>query len=482
MSELKHQIFNSLAWKFTEKILNQGTQFVIQILLARLLFPSDYGVLAVLLVFINLSNVIIQSGLNTLIIQKEEIDDLDISSIFIIMLFVAVFIYLNLFVAAPYIQNYYQIMNLTIYIRILSVIILFSPLNSILYSISSRKLLFKKQAHVAFLSSLISGIFAIVLAYMDYGIWALIAQQILFNLMTLLFLWNVIKWKPSLKFSKEKAKIAFNFGWKILIGNLIQLVYQDIRSIFIAKKYSTEALGFYNRGSQIPNLLISNINGSIKSVMLPILSKNQNDYVMIKKIIRKSIQTSTYFIFPLMIILVFSAEPLIIFLLTPKWASAIFYVQIFAITYAIWPIHTANIQAIIAIGRTDVMLKMEILKTSISLVVLFTTLLFGVKEVAIGMLLTSYLSVFINVLPNSKLLNYNLKEQLKDILPNTFVSLFPIIPSFILMKIVANMYLSTLVFAISYAVIFLIFSLLTKNQTLKYVVISLGKIIKGERL
>lgn len=417
------KIFTSLIWKFLERGGAQAIQFVVQIILARLLLPEDYGLLAIITVFIVLSNVFITSGFSTALIQKKNVDEDSYSSVFYISLLVAIVLYVILFFFSPWLASFYDEPSLILGLRVLAITLFIGVYNSIQNAIVSRELLFKKLFLSTLIAIVISGVIGIYVAYLGYGIWALIIQQILYKLINTTILFFVIKWRPKLVFSIRKVKDLFTFGWKLLVSTLIDTMDRNLRSLVIGKIYNSSSLGFHNRGRQFPELLISSVNGTIQSVMLPVFSSEQDNKIRIKEMMRRSIVTSTFVIFPMMIGLAIIAEPLVLLLLTDKWLPAVPFMQIYSISFALWPMHTTNLQAINAMGRSDVFLKLEIIKKTISLCILFVSIQYGIYAIAFGSVISGIFSSFINTYPNKKLLNYSFKEQWKDVLPTLGISL-----------------------------------------------------------
>jgi teichuronic acid exporter len=272
----------------------QGIQFFVQIFLARLLLPEDYGIIALVVIFTSIAGVFVQSGLNTALIQKKDADEADFSSVFYLSLVLACLIYIVLFFAAPFIAAFYVIPEITPVIRVLSIILFFGAFNSIQNAVIARSLQFKKLFFSSTGAILISGTVGIYMAYTGFGVWALVGQQLTNQLFITLILWFTVKWRPQLLFSLVKVKGLFSFGWKLLVSALIDTVYRDLRSLIIGKMYNPAMLGFYNRGQQFPQLLITNINGSIQSVMLPVLSSQQDNRPRVKDIMRRAIVTSSF--------------------------------------------------------------------------------------------------------------------------------------------------------------------------------------------
>lgn len=423
MNNLNSKIFSSLIWKFLERGGTQGIQFMIQIFLARLLSPDDYGVIALITVFIALANVFVQSGFNTALIQKQNADEKDFSSVFYVSLFVAGILYILLFLLAPLIASFYEIKELINIIRILSITLFFGAFNSIQNAIVSRRMDFKKLFYSSLGAVIISGIIGIIFAHKGFGVWALVFQQLINQISICIILFFTVKWYPKLLFSFERLKLLFSFGGKLLCSALLDTGYREITNLIVGKVYSPAILGYYNRGYQFPSLIVNNFNGSIQSVLFPALSSVQDNKIRVKELTRRAIVTSSYIIFPLMIGLGVVAEPMIKLLLTEKWLPCVSFLRIFCLSFALWPIHTSNLQAINAMGRSDIFLRLEILKKVLGILIICFTVRYSPLIMAFGILISGILGSFINASPNKKLLNYSYLEQIKDILPSFLLSI-----------------------------------------------------------
>jgi O-antigen/teichoic acid export membrane protein len=422
-NQIKSKVIISLFWKLMERVGTQGIQFIVQIVLARLLLPEEYGTIAIIAIFISFANVFVQYGFNTELIQKKNADDVDFSSVFYMSLFVAGVFYFVLFFTAPFIAEFYQNQDLIPLLRVLAITLFIGGLNSIQNAVVARKLEFRKLFFSSLGAMLVSGLVGILMAYNGYGTWALVAQQLSNQMTIAIILWFTVKWRPLLLFSMVRLKELFSFGWKLLVSALINILYMDSQSLIIAKIYSPTMLGYFNRGQQFPALIVSNINGSIQSVMFPALSLQQENLQRVKEMVRRAIITSSFLIFPMMVGLAVIAEPLIRILLTDKWLPCVPFLQISCAAYALLPIHTANLQAINALGRSDIFLKLEIVKNVVGLIILGISLFFGIYAIALGMFISSLTSSFINAYPNKKLLNYSYLQQIKDIFPSLSLAL-----------------------------------------------------------
>jgi len=421
--QIKARVIASLFWKLMERVGTHGIQFVVQIVLARLLLPEEYGTIAIIAIFISFANVFVQYGFNTALIQKKNADETDFSSVFFLSLLVAAVFYLILFWAAPFIAAFYGNPSLSGLLRVLAMTLFVGGLNSIQNAVVARKLAFRKLFFSSLGAMLVSGLVGIVMAYNGYGSWALVAQQLSNQIMIAIILWFTVKWRPSLLFSMGRLKELFSFGWKLLVSALINMLYMDSQGLIIAKIYSPIMLGYFNRGQQFPALIVSNINGSIQSVMFPALSQQQENVRRVKEMVRRAIITSSFLIFPMMVGLAVIAEPLVKILLTDKWLPCVPFLQISCAAYALLPIHTANLQVINALGRSDIFLKLEIIKNIVGLMILGISLFYGIYAIAVGMFISSVTSSFINAYPNKKLLNYSYLQQIKDIFPSLVLAL-----------------------------------------------------------
>lgn len=418
----KKNVIGNFIWRFAERCGAQLVTFVVSIVLARLLDPTVYGTVALVTVFTTILQVFVDSGLGTALIQKKDADDLDFSSVFFFNFVICIMLYMGMFIAAPYIAHFYNNSSLTPIVRVISLTIVISGVKGIQQAYVSRNMLFKRFFFSTIGGTIASAFVGIALAYKGFGVWALVAQQLLNTATDTLILWLTVKWRPRLMFSWKRLKKLLSFGWKILCSALIDTVYNNVRSLIIGKMYSSADLAYYNQGDKFPKLIVTNINTSIDSVLLPAMSSVQDSKDRVKNMTRRAIKTSTYIMAPLMMGLAFCAEPIVTLILTEKWLPCVPFLRIFCVTCMFYPIHTANLNAINAMGRSDLFLKLEIIKKAIGMTLLFSTMWFGVMAMAYSLLLNSVLSQIINSWPNRKLLNYRYLEQLKDILPGIILA------------------------------------------------------------
>lgn len=420
----RKEVLSNFLWCFAERSGAQIVTFVVSIVLARLLMPEDYGTIALVTVFTTIMQVFVDSGLSTALIQKKDADDLDFSSVFYFNFAVCIILYLVMFFAAPLIAAFYKMPELTPVVRVISLTIVISGVKGVQQSYVSCNMLFKRFFYATLGGTIFSAFLGIAMAYAGFGVWAIVAQQLSNTAIDTLILWITVKWRPKLMFSWRRLKGLLSFGWKMLCSSLLDTIYNNLRSLLIGKVYSSADLAYYNEGKKFPSLIVTNINSSINSVLLPTMSKEQDDKNRVKNMTRRSIMVSCYIMAPLMIGLACCATSVVTLILTKKWLPCVFYLQIFCVTYMFWPIHTANLNAIKAMGRSDLFLKLEIWKKVIGMILLLSTMFISVEAMAYSLLISTLTSMIINSWPNKKLLNYSFIEQMKDILTSILLAVF----------------------------------------------------------
>ena len=413
----RQKIFSNLIWRFLERTGAQLVAFIVAIVLARILTPEDYGTIALITVFTTILNVFVDSGLGSALVQKKDADNVDFSTFFYTNVIFCIILYAILFFVSPLIADFYKRQELTAVIRVLGITILISGVKNIQQSYVSKTLQFKKFFFATLVGTVIAAIVGVWMAYHGFGVWALVAQQITNLSIDTILLWITVKWYPNFVFSFERLKGLFSFGWKLLVSALIDTTYNNLRQLIIGKKYTSEDLAFYNKGNLFPFAIVSNVDNAINNVLLPVMSQEQDDKAKVKQMTRRAIKTSTYCISPLLMGLAACAPAVVHILLTDKWLPCIPYLRIFCITYMFWPVHTTNLTAISSLGRSDLFLKLEIIKKIMGLTILVSTMWFGVMIMAYSLLLMDVLGQIINSWPNKRLINYSYLEQLKDILP-----------------------------------------------------------------
>lgn len=418
----KDKVVSNFIWRFAERCGAQLVSFVVSIVLARLLEPSVYGTVALVTVFTTILQVFIDSGLGTALIQKKNADDLDYSSVFYFNFVVCIILYLGMFIAAPYIAKFYGNMSLIPVIRVISLTLIISGVKNIQQAYVSSNMLFKRFFFSTIGGTIVSAFVGIFMAYIGMGVWALVAQQLSNAMIDTMILWITVKWRPKAVFSWERLKSLLAYGWKLLVAVLLDTVYNNLRNLVIGRMYSSADLAFYNQGDKFPKIIVTNINTSIDSVLLPTMSSEQDNKARVKEMTRRAIKTSTYIMAPLMMGLAFCAKTVVELVLTQKWLPCVPFLQIFCITYMFYPVHTANLNAIKAMGRSDIFLKLEIIKKIVGMSLLLSTMWFGVMAMAYSLLVSCVLSQIINSWPNKRLLGYGYLEQLRDLIPGVILA------------------------------------------------------------
>lgn len=416
-------VITNFFWRFLERCGAQGVTFIVSIVLARLLDPTVYGTVALVTIFTTIMQVFVDSGMGNALIQKKDADDLDFSSVFYFNMAMCSVLYLIMFFAAPFIASFYRMPELTAIVRVLSFVVVISGVKNVQQAYVSRHLMFKRFFFSTLGGTIGAAVIGIAMAYLGFGVWALVAQMLFNAAVDTTILWITVKWRPKKMFSFQRLKSLFSYGWKLLVSSLIDTVYNDLRQLIIGKKYSSGDLAYYNQGKKFPQLIVTNINTSIDSVLLPTMSKAQDDMAAVRSMTRRAIKTSTFLMMPAMIGLAVCAEPLVQLILTEKWLPCVLFLRIFCITYAFYPIHTANLNAIKAMGRSDLFLKLEIIKKTVGIIAILITMWISVQAMAYSFLVTTILNQIINSWPNKKLLNYSYLEQIKDMMPQILLSL-----------------------------------------------------------
>lgn len=415
-------VTTNFLWRFFERCGAQLVAFIVSIILARLLDPAVYGEIALITVFTCILQVFVDSGLGTALIQKKNADDLDFSSVFYFNIVVCLVLYGAMFVAAPFIADFYHIPHLPPVIRVLSLTLIVSGVRNIQQSYISKNLIFKKFFFATVGGTLGSAVIGVTMAYMGYGVWALVGQQLTNVTLGTIILWATVRWRPKLLFSLQRLKGLLSYGWKLLVSALLDVGYGQLRQLIIGRIYTAKDLAFYNQGRIFPDVIVTNINSSIDSVLLPAMSAEQDDKKRIRSMTRRAISISTYIMMPMMMGLAVCAEPLVRLVLTEKWLPCVPFLRVFCFSFAFWPVHTANLNAIKALGRSDLFLKLEIIKKIIGLAAVLITMKISVMAMAYSLLVISVLSQIINSWPNKKLLAYDYLAQLKDMLPQIALS------------------------------------------------------------
>ena len=465
---MNNNVVKNFLWRFFERCGAQFVTLIVSIVLARILTPSDFGTVSLIMVFTTILQVFVDSGLGTALIQKKDADDLDFSSVFYFNFAICLILYLGMFIASPFIAKFYKDISLTPIIRVISLTIVMSGVKGIQQSYVSRNMLFKKFFFATLGGTLFSAVLGIGMAYAGFGVWSIVAQQLSNTAIDTLILWITVDWRPKRMFSWQRLKSLLSYGWKLLVSSLLDTIYNNLRNLIIGKIYTSSDLAYYNQGDKFPKVIVMNINASIDSVLLPSMSGEQENKERVKSMTRRAIKTSTYIMAPLMMGLLFCAEPIVRLLLTDKWLPCVPYLRIFCFTYMFYPIHTANLNAIKAMGRSDLFLKLEIIKKVVGLILLFITMRISVMAMAYSLIFSGILSQIINSWPNWKLLNYNYLEQLRDILPSICISVFMGVCVYFIGFLSLPTLLQLIIQVIVGAIIYIVASIVLKLEEFNY--------------
>lgn len=425
MSDKRNGVKGGLIWSFGERISAQVVSTIVMIVLARLLDPMHYGIISIVTVFITFCNVFVTSGMGSAIVQKKEVDESDYNTAFMISLGIALILYFLLFFISPYIAEFYDMPELNWVLRIMALRLPLASINSIQQAHVQRAMQFKRFFIATLLGTVISGFVGITLALQGFGVWALVAQYLTNTTVDTVVLFFVEKWIPKLQFSIKKAKLIYSFGWKVLATDLVYTVEEDIRSLIVGKVFGSADLAFYDQGKKYPSILVNNLNSAINKVMLPAYSRTQDDLENLKKMLRKSIAVGIFLLAPVLIGFAAVSDSFISVILTDKWLFCSPYVKIFCLIYLTRPLETACHQALLAIGRSDIVLHIMIAINVVALAAVFiaTFVFHSVFLIAVGSLISTFVSLGCFMFYSNRLIGYQLKEQLTDLMPAFVCSL-----------------------------------------------------------
>lgn len=423
---LKKKTISGLFWSFSDLIANQGIRFIIQIVLARLLLPEDFGIIGMITVFIAVSQSIIDSGFSNALIREKDSTQEDYSTVFYFNLFMSIALYIVLFFSANAISVFFKAPKLISILRVLSLVLIINSFGLIQRTILIKNIDFKTQTKISVISSIISGIVAIFLAYLGFGVWSLVIQTLLMQFIQSLLLSFSNKWLPSLVFSMDSFKRLFGFGWKLLVSGLINTLYNNLYYLIIGKAFSASDLGYYTNAQKLRDTVSQSISTSVQKVGYPVLSSIKEDEGRLREGYKKIIKTSVYITFPLMIGLAAVANPLIRLIFGPKWINSIQYFQVLCFSGMLYPLHAINLDILQVKGRSDLFLGLEIVKKVIGLLSIVIVLYFklGIMGLVWALVINSYIAYFINSYYSAELLNYSTMQQIKDVTPAFIASIF----------------------------------------------------------
>ena len=465
---IKERSITGFIWKILEKGGSQAISMLIQIVLARLLLPADYGIIGYLTVFINISDVFIQQGLTTALIQKKDADEIDYTSVFFSNICIALIIYLILWIISPAVSRFYHEPQLTSIMKVLSLSVIIGSFSAVHNAILAKSLDFKKSFYRGLANTVSYGIAGIIFAFLGFGVWSLVYGRLIGLIVGAITLWLTVDWKPKRVFSYDRVKHLFNFSSKVLGTNLLNTLFNNINSLIIGRLYTSTDLGYYQRGQNIPQTIMVSIDGSMTEVMYPTFSLMQSDLQQLKSAMRRSMKLSMYVVFPILVGLFVLAKPITVILLTEKWLPSVPFMQLTCVICMFWPL-SARIHALNAIGKSNVTLKLSLIGKCISLVCLFIFARFGVIYIMYGMILTSCLNLFITSYYINKYLQYSLPELIKDICPAFLLALAMGIGVGIVGILECNEILLVTIQVFVGIVLYILGSILFKIETFEYV-------------
>jgi O-antigen/teichoic acid export membrane protein len=472
-------LLSNLTWKFAERITAQLVTLVVSIVLARLLEPAHYGIISIVMIFITLANVFVSDGLGTALIQKKDADSLDFSSVLYTNIALSIILYSVLFIFAPWISAFYGegYEILTPVLRVLGLRLILSAINSVQQAYVAKKMIFKKFFWATLFGTVLSAFVGIYMAYNGYGVWAIVGQYLTNTTVDTVFLAFSLHVMPGFKYSFQRVKQLFGFGFRMLLSGLLINGYMELRSLIIGKLYSSADLAYFDKAKQFPQVIGTNINTSVGAVLFPKMANEQDDLSAVRQTTRNSIRFSAYVMSPLMLGFAAISNTFVRLILTDKWLPCVPLMQLFCIVYLFQPIHTANMQAIKAIGRSDIYLRLEIIKKTIELIILVISVQISVEAVVVGMAICTTLFTVVNAFPNAHLLNYSFKDQIKDLIPSLSIALIMFLITLLIGKLPFGSFWVMVIQIVSGTIIYAILSVVTKNKEFHYLL----SILKNKR-
>ncbi|MBN1186212.1 MAG: lipopolysaccharide biosynthesis protein [Bacteroidales bacterium] len=445
MSSLKHKTVDGLIWSFIDSFSNQGLTFISGIILARLLTPSEFGLIGMITIFISVSESFINSGFSQALIRKKDCTESDLSTTFYFNMAVGILFFGLLFFSARGISRFYEEPQLINLIRVLAIVLIIDAFTIVQRTTLIKKIDFKLQTKVSLISTTVSGIMGIAAAFAGLGVWSLVLKILLQRFMNTLLLWWWNRWHPALIFSIRSFKELFAFGSRLLLSGLIDTVYRNVYYLIIGKYFSAQELGYYTRADHFKDIPSKNINNVISRISYPVLSKLQDQPAKLKEGYRKLIKTTMYITFILMAGMSSVAEPMVIALIGEKWISSVVYLQLLCFVGALYPLHALNLNMLNVQGRSDLFLRLEIIKKILAVPTIIIGIIWGIKVMILGMWFNSLFAYYLNSYYSGKLVNYSIKEQISDIVPSLFLALFMGATVFLTGRVITSGYLSKLI-------------------------------------
>lgn len=480
--QIKSQVVFGAVWKLAEKLGIQITHFIIQIVLARMLLPEDYGIIGLLSIFINISDVFLRQGFTTALIQKKNADEMDFSSVFIANLFMAIVIYLIFFLISPAVSVFYNEARLTAIMRILSLNVIIGAFAAVHNAILSKQLDFKKTFFCSMVNVSVQGIVGIYCAYVGFGVWALVLSKLMGAAAGTLVLFVLVKWKPKRMFSIQRIRKLFSFSSKVLAVNIINVVFNNIHSLIIGRYFHKAELGYYQRGQQFPAVMMTAVDGSLMEVLYPTISRLQDDLNLVKIALRRTMKTSIFLVYPLLFGLLAVADDVTLLLLTEKWLPCVPYIRLSCIVCAFWPF-TARTQSLNALGLSKITFRLSLIAKGITLALIIACVPFGIYAIMLGTIFSSCITVWFTSYYVSKYIHYSVKEFILDILPTIFISIVMVLTVMSLGHMLTiNLYARLFLEILAGAIIYIVLSIAFNRNTFVYVFNMIKGIIQKRTL
>ncbi|MFI3297220.1 MAG: lipopolysaccharide biosynthesis protein [bacterium] len=420
---LKNKAINGTLWSALDNILNKGVAFIVGIILANLLTPAEYGLIAIIMLFIAVFNSLVDSGFSSALIRKNNVTELDYNTIFLFNLAISIVLFIVLYLISPFISQFFRQPELTLLTRVMGVIVIINALAIIQRTKLVKSIDFRIQTKISVVSSVISGGIGITMAFLDFGVWSLVGQQISRQLLNSSLLWFYNRWCPKLEFSKRSFQEMFSFGWRLMVSGLIDTIWKEIYQIVIGRFYSSATLGQYGRAQQFNTIFSSNLTQIIQRVSFPVLSSIQDDPKKLKEAYRKIIKTTMYVSFICMLILAAIAKPLILVLIGEKWLQSVEFLQIICFSGMMYPLHAINLNMLQVQGRSDLFLRLEIFKKIIALIPVLLGIFISIYWMLIGSVFSGFCAYYLNSYYSGKLINYSIREQIIDIYPSFLIAI-----------------------------------------------------------
>lgn len=429
---LKKQSLSGFIWTFIDTFFVRGFMFIAMILLARWIGPVDFGLVGMIAIFLAIGKLLTDSGLTNSLIRTKNTDESDYSTVFFVNIFMSVLAYVIIYFSAPSIADFFGYEILIEIVRIYCLLFFIIALSSVQLAILTKKMEFKKITKINFPSTLVGVIIGLYLGFHDYGVWSIVWLYLSTEIVRSILLWLFSNWKPKFVFSKIKFKIHYSFGYKLLLSGLLDTIFKNLYNVLIGKYFSAQTLGFYERSKQFSEYPSAMLTGVISKVTYPMFSKIQNDPNRLEKVYRKLIRISFFLIAPLMLGAAAIAEPLFLLILGDKWLPAVLFFQILTLAMMLYPIHAFNLNILQVFGRSDLFLKLEIIKKIITTITVIIAFQFGILGLVWSIVFTSFAALSVNMFYSSKLISYPIYDQIKDLSKTFIISFFTAFLMFII--------------------------------------------------